>query len=86
MLDGISPYVERWNTTASQKRRFRGFDSHLGHLNKEIMAKKKKKSIIRVPESEWKDSKFRTPAWESRVNITRWEHDYEAKEYIITLG
>ena len=51
------------------------------------MAKnKKKKTIITVKEQDWETSKFRTKEWEARVNITRWEHDFEKQEYYITLG
>ena len=55
-------------------------------LNSKNMSKKKKQSIITVKEEDWKDSKFSTKEWQNRVNITCWEHDFEKKEYIITLG
>lgn len=48
--------------------------------------KKKKSTVITIEEKDFKDSKFSTREWESRVNITRWEHNYEDKKYYITLG
>jgi hypothetical protein len=47
---------------------------------------KNKKHTIVVKESDWSTSKFRTKEWESRVNIIKWEHDYEEAEYRITIG
>lgn len=41
--------------------------------------------IIVVEEKDWKDSKYRTREWEKRVNIIRWEHDFEEKVYKITI-
>ena len=50
------------------------------------MAKKKgkEKKIIKVPESEWVESKYRTREWEQSVEIRHWMHDYENGEYVIT--
>lgn len=45
-----------------------------------------KKPNIIVKEEDWEGSKFRTQKWETRVNIINWEHNYEEKEYKITLG
>ena len=50
------------------------------------MSKKKKEHIITVKEWSFKRTKFCTKEWEQRVNIIRWEHDFEKKEYYITLG
>ena len=44
-----------------------------------------KTHTIEVKEENWKDSKYRTRAWEKRVCITRWEHDYVDKVYRITI-
>ena len=44
-----------------------------------------KTHTFEVKEADWKDSKYRTRDWERRVNITRWEHDYVAKMYYITI-
>jgi hypothetical protein len=38
-----------------------------------------------IDESNWIDSKYRTIEWERRVDIIRWEHNYETKQYIITI-
>jgi hypothetical protein len=54
-------------------------------LNINVMSKKKKKNIITVKEEGFKDSKFNTREWHQRVNIVHWEHDFEKKEYYITL-
>ena len=43
---------------------------------------KAEKQII-VKEIDWKDSKYRTVEWERTVDIKRWEHDYELKQYVI---
>ena len=40
------------------------------------------KQII-VKEADWKKSKYRTREWEQSVEIVRWEHDYEKKQYVI---
>lgn len=41
-----------------------------------------KKQVI-IPENEWYNSIYRTLEWELSVNITRWEHDYVKKQYVI---
>ena len=42
-----------------------------------------KKRII-VKETEWeRDPKYKTGQWENSVVITRWEHDYVKKHYVI---
>jgi hypothetical protein len=38
-----------------------------------------------IKERDWQASKFRTRGWEKRVNIVRWEHDYENEMYFITI-
>ena len=43
---------------------------------------KTQKQII-IKEVDWKDSKYRTREWEKIVDIKRWEHDYELKQYVI---
>jgi len=43
---------------------------------------KAEKQII-IKECDWKDSKYRTREWEKTVDIKRWEHDYELKQYVI---
>jgi len=40
---------------------------------------------IEVSEEDWKTSKYRTREWEKRVDIVRWEHDYENKVYKIDI-
>lgn len=40
---------------------------------------------ITVKEEDWAESQYRTRKWEKRVNIVRWEHDYENKEYNIDI-
>jgi hypothetical protein len=44
-----------------------------------------KTHTFEVKAEDWKDSKYRTRDWERRVNITRWEHDYEKGMYFITI-
>ena len=44
--------------------------------------KKTGKKII-VKEKDWATSKYRTREWEQSVDITKWEHDYEKKQYVI---
>lgn len=41
-----------------------------------------KKQII-IKEEDWINSIHRTIAWEQSVIITRWEHDYVKKQYVI---
>lgn len=41
---------------------------------------------IIVSEIDWSTSKYRTKEWESRVDIVKWVHDFEAKEYRITIA
>jgi len=41
-----------------------------------------KKQII-IKEEDWETSIYRTREWEGSVEIVRWEHDYENKQYII---
>lgn len=41
---------------------------------------------IIVSEEDWPTSKYRTREWEKRVNIIKWVHDYEQREYRITIG
>ena len=50
------------------------------------MSKKKKQNIITVKAEDWENSRFRTKEWGQRVNIIRWEHDFEKGEYYITIG
>ena len=40
------------------------------------------KQII-VKECDWETSKYRTVEWEQSVEIVRWEHDYEKRQYVI---
>lgn len=40
------------------------------------------KQVI-VKEVDWANSKYRTREWEQSVEIVRWEHNYEKKQYII---
>lgn len=40
---------------------------------------------ISIPEDKFENSKFETKEWESRVNIARWEHDFENKIYHIDI-
>ncbi len=42
------------------------------------------KKVITIKEEDWNDSEHRTREWEKSVEIVRWEHNYETKEYIIT--
>jgi len=58
----------------------------LNNLKKKIMGKKKRENSITIKENDWETSKFKTKEWARRVNITRWEHDFEKEEYNITLG
>jgi len=44
-----------------------------------------KTHTIEIKEEDWTESKYRTREWEKRVNITRWEHDYVDKIYLITI-
>lgn len=44
-----------------------------------------KTHIFKINESDWESSKYRTKDWEKRVNIVRWEHDYEKGVYLITI-
>ena len=46
------------------------------------MKAKPDKRII-IQEKDQNTSMYRTRAWEQTVEITRWEHDYENKRYII---
>ena len=39
--------------------------------------------IIKINESDWNDSIYRTKEWEESVKIIKWIHDYENKIYII---
>jgi hypothetical protein len=41
---------------------------------------------ITVSEEDWKESKYRTREWERRVNIVKWEHNYEDKMYYIDIA
>jgi len=41
-----------------------------------------KKQII-IKEEDWNNSIYRTREWEQSVEIIRWEHDYEKKQYVI---
>jgi len=41
-----------------------------------------KKQII-IKEEDWESSIYKTREWEQSVEIIRWEHDYENKQYII---
>jgi len=41
---------------------------------------------IIVKGEDWAESKYRTRKWEERVDIARWEHDYVANEYTITIN
>ncbi len=41
------------------------------------------KERIVIAESEWDSSVYRTREWENTVEIIRWEHDYENKQYVI---
>lgn len=36
-----------------------------------------------IKENDWQNSKYRTVEWEQSVEIIRWEHDYEKKQYVI---
>jgi len=47
---------------------------------------KRKTHDIIVKEEDWATSKYRTREWEKRVDIARWEHDYEKKIYTITIN
>lgn len=40
---------------------------------------------ITVKEEDWETSRFKTKEWESRVNIVRWEHDFENGIYKIDI-
>lgn len=44
-----------------------------------------KTHTFEIKEKDWFESKYRTIKWEERVNISRWEHDYEKKMYFITI-
>ena len=41
--------------------------------------------VIKIKESDWINSIYRTIEWEKRVNIVKWVHDYENKMYFITI-
>jgi hypothetical protein len=41
-----------------------------------------KKQII-IKEAAWEASIYRTREWEQSVEIIRWEHDYEKRQYVI---
>lgn len=44
-----------------------------------------KTHTISVKEEDWSNSKYRTLEWERRVDIVRWEHNYENKIYNIEI-
>lgn len=40
---------------------------------------------ITVKEKDWPKSKYKERDWEKRVDIIRWEHNYEEKVYKINI-
>ena len=44
-----------------------------------------KTHTIEVKGVDWETSKYKTIEWEKRVDITRWEHNYEMDIYFITI-
>lgn len=45
-----------------------------------------KTHTITIKEDDFIGSKYETNEWHKRVNIVRWEHDFEKREYYITIG
>lgn len=41
------------------------------------------KLTVIIKEEDWTESIYRTKEWEDSVDILRWEHDYEKKQYVI---
>lgn len=62
--------------TSDLKSDFHRFDSCFGHM---------KTHRIIVKEEDWPKSKYRNRSWEERVDIIRWEHDYEEDNYKIDI-
>lgn len=44
-----------------------------------------KTHTIEVTEVEMKGSKYETSEWHKRVDVVKWEHDFEDAMYFITI-